>query len=120
MKWNEWISVLFPLALKVAGYLIPALGGALGGPIGWIVSFLLSQGTKMLVDMAERASRYAKISAKVRKQVAETDAAAQAFFELEDKRERGETISPEVRDAAKLRLKNSARALIRIERPSAR
>ena len=117
MKWNDWVSLLFPVVLKVVGWLIPAVGGFLGGPIGWLVAFGLAKLTAFLVDWAERAARFGSISKDVLTQVTEVRDTAKAFFEIEDRRERGEVIPPEERNAAKEKFKESARKLIKIKKP---
>lgn len=116
MRWDDWLAVIFPLLLKVVGWLVPAIGGALGGPLGWIVSFLLSKGTAMLADMAEQAARFGKISAEIRAQVADLSARSQEFFEIEDRRERGEPLLPQEREEAKAKLKEAAKNLIKLKK----
>ena len=117
MKWNDWVSILFPVLLKVVGWLIPAVGGFLSGPIGWLVSFGLAKLTALLADWAERAARFSAIHSDILAQVAEVNEMAKAFFLMEDRRERGEVIPQEERNAAKQKLRDSARKLIRINKP---
>lgn len=106
----DWIGIIFPIAIKVIGILIPIVGGAIGGPLGWFVSLILTKLTEALVLAAEQLA----ISAAIKNQVNELNAAAQEFFEIEDKRERGEALAPGEREDAKKKLKDAARKLIRI------
>jgi len=105
-------KVILSFLLKILPFLVTAIGGAIGGPLGWIVSFLLSSLSSMAAKMAERALKYGAIEEKIKLQVDALNGSAQAFFEIEDRREKGETISQEERDAAKAKFKADAKKLI--------
>lgn len=108
----DWTKTVLPFLIKLLGYLVPAIGGAIGGPLGWIVTLILSSLSKMAADMAVKALEYGAIEAEVKAQVDALNASAQAFFEIETKREKGELVTKEDRDAAKAKFRADAKALI--------
>lgn len=116
MRWDDILAALLPLILKGVGYLLPAVGGLLGGPIGWIASIIIAQLGSWIADQAERLFRFNKISAEVKAQVDEFSKTAQEFFILEDRKKNGEAIAPEEREAAKQRMKDAAKKLIQFKK----
>jgi hypothetical protein len=107
-----WTTTVLPFLIKLLGYLVPAIGGAIGGPLGWIVTLILSSLSKMAADMATKALEYGAIEEALKLQVDALNVSAQAFFEIETKREKGELVTKEKRDAAKAQFKKDAKALI--------
>lgn len=67
---KEVIKALLSLAIQVLGKLIPALGGLLGGPLGWLAGLAISYLSGLLYDLVERLARFASIDAQVHKDLA--------------------------------------------------
>ena len=113
MNWTKLLSLLFPIALELLGKLIPAVGGALGGPLGWILSFALNFAVKALAEVAQKWA----IDADVQNRLNELQSKSQVFFDIEDRRARGEIIDLQAREKAIQEWKDAAKKLIKRKKP---
>lgn len=113
----DWVSVIMPIVIKLLGYAIPAVGSALGGPIGWIASFLLTKVTSYLVKIAEEASKRKAISVEMFQILVKANDTAVEFFAYEEKRKSGEVVSDEEKESARLALEDTYEKLIQFNKP---
>ena len=109
----ETLQLLISVGMKVAGYLVPALGGLIGGPLGWLATFILTQGMKWLTDKVTEGLRMKVISDKVNEQVQMLNAAVKNLVIMQ--KAKNPKATKEEYNAARKKLKDSARNLIRFD-----
>lgn len=61
----ELWKILLTLGVQLLGKLIPALGGLLGGPLGWIIGLIIPYLSGLLFDWAEKLARFNAIDKRV-------------------------------------------------------
>lgn len=67
--WRQVIKVLLQVGVQLLGKLIPFLGTFLGGPLGFIASWLIGLATDALYDWLDRLATFAEIDNDVREKL---------------------------------------------------
>lgn len=112
MDGNAVIKSLLSLGISALGKLIPALGGFIGGPFGFIATLAISWLSGILYDMVERMARFAKIDSQAQKDLSDAKSAGADLKKVQEdpattKEEREKAISAfadRVRALGKFRL----------------
>lgn len=115
MDTKDLLGSILKIGINLLIKALPFIGSLIGGPLGWIAGFIVSELAGSLIKLVDEAIRLGVVDKAVRAEVETLAKASSDYFALVDKIQKGETVTEEEKAAARKALKDATKNLIHFD-----